>query len=117
MSITNASQCSYRRFYEDFFNWTPACFTYIVSCENSDLLKFGRSNAPDWRLVMMQTGCPFKLKIVWAWPEDVESELHAAFASQRVSGEWFRVSVDDAILVAGRLTKDKWRKECVNFVL
>jgi len=111
MAITHPNQCRHRRLYEDNLGWSPLTFTYIISCEGVDMLKFGKSNSPDWRLVTLQTGCPFNLKVEWAWPEDIEDEMHAHFADRRVNGEWFRVSLDEAIAVAAKLSKDKWRRD------
>jgi hypothetical protein len=56
----------------------------------------------------MQTGCPFRLKIEWAWPENIEKDLHFEFAKYRQSGEWFCVPVELAIQVAGMLAKRKY---------
>jgi hypothetical protein len=110
MAITHPTQCRHKRLFEDYLGFDSPMFTYIVSCEGSELLKFGKSNSPEWRLVTMQTGCPFKLKIEWVWPEDIENEMHLHFAERRVDGEWFRVPLDEAIAVAARLSKEKWRR-------
>ena len=96
-------------FFEYAYGCTPRVFTYIISCDGSDLLKFGKSVDPQWRLSTMQTGCPFKLQIEWFWPEDIENEMHAHFLDSRVSGEWFRVTIDEAITVAAKLAKAKWQ--------
>jgi hypothetical protein len=110
MAITHPNQCRFKRLFEDNLAYSPPTFTYIVSCEGTDMVKFGKSVTPDWRLVTMQTGCPFTLKVEWAWPEDIEDEMHAHFADRRVNGEWFRVSVEEAVEVAARLSKEKWRR-------
>lgn len=110
MAITNSSQDQYVRLYEEFFGWTPLVFTYIVACEETGLLKFGKSATPEWRLVVMQVGCPTKLNIKWAWPEDVENELHKYFEKCRVRGEWFRVDLNNAIHIAGAMTKAKCKQ-------
>lgn len=111
---TSPEECRFRRLFEDNMAFSPKTFTYIVSCRESDLLKFGKSNSPEWRLVTMQTGCPFELKVEWVWPEDIENEMHAHFENKRVSGEWFRVSLDEAVAVASLLSKAKWKAESFN---
>jgi len=116
MGISNPNQCRFKRFFKDNLGYSPPTFTYIISCEGTDLLKFGKSSSPEWRLVAMQTGCPFKLKIEWAWPEDIESEMHEWFKDHRVNGEWFRVSLEIAIQVASKLSKQKWRDSVKNIV-
>lgn len=111
MTIAHPEEDRFRKFYQFAYGNCPPTFTYIVSCAESDFLKFGKSNAPQWRLLTMQTGCPFKLTIEWAWPEDIEDELHEYFADRRILGEWFRVSVDEAISVAAMLSKAKCKRE------
>lgn len=110
MPITDPSQDRYCELYRFAYGETPTVFSYIVSCEGSDLLKFGKSKTPDWRLVVMQVGCPSKLKIEWCWPDDIESEMHEHFQNRRVSGEWFRVGLIEAIAAAAYYSKRKLKE-------
>lgn len=116
--MTKAKQrCRQQEFWQEWWGWTPETFTYIVSCEHLSLLKFGKSAMPSLRLSSLQSGSPLKLKMEWAWPEDVEKELHNHFSEQRVFNEWFDVPLDVAIAVAGRLTKIKsrqWLEKTIN---
>lgn len=91
--------------------WTPPMFTYIVACEGSNLLKIGRTKTPDSRLKMMQTGCPNELSYIWCWPDNIEKGLHIYFDHRRVRGEWFDISIDDAIYAAAWMSKEKVRWE------
>ena len=106
-------KCRYRDLYVEQFGWTPDVFTYIIECqcETANLLKFGKSNTPTWRLTMLQTGCPFPLKIQWCWPEDIEQNLHNHFASRLFQGEWYQVPLNEAIAAAAYFSKEKCVRE------
>lgn len=100
----------YQKFYVEFFNWSPPVFTYILTSTEHSYIKIGSSKTPEFRLASLQTGTPFRLKIVWCWPVDVERELHHVFAIRRVLGEWFDMPVDEAIRTAAMITKMKCKE-------
>ncbi len=111
MPITCPENDKYQKFYQFAYGESPEQFTYIVSCDGSRLLKIGRSKTPEWRLLVMQVGCPNELSIVWCWPDDIEAELHEHFADRKVRGEWYDVGIDEAIQAAAWLSKRKWKRE------
>jgi len=63
------------------------------------LIKIGSSRDPQHRLRQLQTGCPFRLKLLGtirctsdAHAKTVERRAHNIFYKQRRRGEWFRLS-------------------------
>lgn len=66
-------------------------FVYLIGCR--EFAKIGIANDLTNRLAMMQTGCPYELKLLKHWtcehPEQAEECLHANFERYRVRGEWF----------------------------
>lgn len=73
---------------------------YLIGYEKpgpQDIVKIGFSTDPDKRLRELQTGSPFKLRLVKTYPGNraLERRLHGLFSDVRLHGEWFRVSVSD----------------------
>jgi hypothetical protein len=101
----------YQKSYISFFGWSPPVFTYIITSEEHRFIKIGSSATPSFRLSSLQTGSPFLLKIVWCWPEDIESDLHKIFADKWVFGEWFDIPVDEAVRIAGIESKKKFKQQ------
>lgn len=66
-------------------------FVYVVACR--EFVKIGIAADVTHRVCMMQTGCPFELKLMKHWPcehpEQVEECLHSHFEQYRIRGEWF----------------------------
>tara|TARA_B100000214_G_C23743328_1_gene524271 strand:- start:121 stop:417 length:297 start_codon:yes stop_codon:yes gene_type:complete len=66
---------------------------YIVQSDVSGAIKIGRSKDPRKRLKQLQTGSPYKLKLLAIVPEkgNIEKSLHSSFSSYKKSckGEWF----------------------------
>jgi len=65
--------------------------TYFLQIDGPGaLVKIGRSINVKSRLASIQTGLPWATRIVAIVGADVERDLKKRFASDRVSGEWFR---------------------------
>lgn len=77
-------------------------FVYIISHPAwPDFLKLGCAINPESRLRDYQTYCPnraFHLEhaVYTSDRRAAEAEVHARFAPWRASGEWFRVSLEEA---------------------
>ena len=65
--------------------------------------KIGFTKDPDKRLKTLQTGNPKKLQIHYKEMisenevKYIEKQIHAELKRKQVSGEWFNISLDDAI--------------------
>jgi len=66
---------------------------YVVQSDVSGAIKIGRSKDPQSRLKQLQTGSPYKLKLLVVVPEkgNIEKSLHQKFSyyKQNCKGEWF----------------------------
>lgn len=75
---------------------------YFIQCGENGPVKIGQtSNGVEERLNQLQTGCPYKLKLLWVYHEDVysEPEIHEIFKHERISGEWFHPSRNMMIFI------------------
>lgn len=67
---------------------------YVVQAETGGPVKIGysREGGLKSRVASLQTGNPYKLRVVHTEPGSVEDEreLHRTFRRYRMSGEWFR---------------------------
>ena len=90
-----------------------ASFIYLIGCH--DFTKVGIADNPERRLMELQVGCPYQLKILatLATPNAVRDEamLHAMWKRYEVLGEWFllpagelasAMNADDVSQVLGR---------------
>lgn len=80
-----------------------AAYIYIIASNKDGPVKIGRSNNPDRRLKQLQTGQDKTLYIfhkeLVADDEinQMERAIHKTIGYKRAKGEWFHVSVDEAI--------------------
>jgi len=87
-----------------------AATVYAIAWDSEGPTKIGIARSPLNRLISLQTACPFKLKIFAAYVFDyegpfatqhnavrVERRCHEVNSSSRLEGEWFRLSVSDAV--------------------
>lgn len=83
------------------------CHLYLVSADVSvndgsnarglnDIFKVGITNNPVKRLPTIQTGCPFRVRLVKSWvlpdretARSIEDSFHRQNRKWRTSGEWF----------------------------
>lgn len=77
-------------------------FVYMIRA--GEYIKIGVARDVEKRLQSMQTGCPFVIEVLHAWPcanpYRFERHLHWKLRAYRTRGEWFTVpqSVIDDIL-------------------
>lgn len=66
-------------------------FVYVFVNYFSNVCKIGYSTNPVKRLNAIQTGCPFKLKmvVVVKGNRSVEKALHKKYKKYKTNGEWF----------------------------
>lgn len=76
-----------------------AGYVYMVGAVNGSYVKIGYPADPAKRLANLQTANPFPLELLATVPGTVELEgvLHLWFADLRLSGEWFRFPIRDAV--------------------
>lgn len=74
---------------------TAESFVYFaIEDVPGGFVKIGRARNPAKRMLSLQTGTPRPLRLlcVIQGGAQLEAALHAAFAADRMSGEWFRAS-------------------------
>lgn len=73
-------------------------YVYFVQCEGGGPVKIGATRNLEQRLLALQTGCPFPLRLLSALPTadplGYERHLHRRFARHRLDGEWFKPCPD-----------------------
>ncbi len=71
-------------------------FVYLFQMEQ--FYKIGIATKPKERRRSLQTGSPFKVELLKAWPVDsareIEAALHERFGTHRKTGEWFNLPED-----------------------
>ena len=82
---------------------------YSPELGESGLHKIGIAKQPEKRLKQLQTGCPYKLEIIYIveskFTSKVEKFLHKKFShkknvqkfDQNLKGEWFNLDVSDIL--------------------
>lgn len=78
-------------------NMKAASYVYFIECDDGGVrpIKIGYSFDPiGTRLVDLQIGSPWPLKVMFVTPghAELERSLHAEFLYERMRGEWFRPS-------------------------
>lgn len=69
--------------------------TYVVVSSNTGLVKIGRSSNYELRVKQQEVKKKDVLLIVAVFNDDREMRLHRRFAEKRVTGEWFKLTMDD----------------------
>lgn len=64
--------------------------TYFIQAVGGGPIKIGVSINPESRLRGIQTGCPYRLRLLATLPTNKEAELHSIFNNLRLEGEWFK---------------------------
>ncbi|MGP3737941.1 GIY-YIG nuclease family protein (plasmid) [Streptomyces sp. GDS52] len=64
---------------------------YVISLDDSQVVKIGRGSDPEKRVAQLQIGSPAPLILQWVHEggEELENHLHAVFQEYRLRGEWF----------------------------
>jgi predicted GIY-YIG superfamily endonuclease len=77
-------------------------FIYVIGCDYGPY-KIGLSKHPEKRLKQLQTGFPYKLHVHYTHEVDekqvrnVEKAIHKIMNYNRTHGEWFNLTLDEAI--------------------
>lgn len=83
----------------DRLPYTVGGYVYLVRRVGTDEYKIGMSADCDRRLSELQVSNGGKLEIVniiaTDWPDDLEETMHMHFRTQRLRGEWFRLTEND----------------------
>lgn len=69
---------------------------YFVEAVGADRIKIGSTTNIEHRLSTLKVGSPFPLRLLAIRRDDgtLEAQLHRQFASNRLHGEWFRMTED-----------------------
>jgi hypothetical protein len=71
----------------------PVSSIYVVECEG--YIKIGVANDVDARVLTLQTGCPFKIRLIRSFrsqnAHEEEEAIHELLHRYHVRGEWFKV--------------------------
>jgi hypothetical protein len=69
-------------------------FIYFIEAVGQDRIKIGKADDPKARLRQLQTGSSVELRLLGATADQAsrEAEIHAAFAFERIHGEWFHAT-------------------------
>jgi hypothetical protein len=80
-------------------------FVYFIQGETGGPIKIGYSDDVKKRLKGLQTGHPDNLKILFAFPGNIDDEksMHSKFEKHRLRGEWFK-PVDEIFSTINELT-------------
>lgn len=79
-------------------------YVYVIAADAAGAVKIGFSKHPEKRLKQLQTGHSGELRLYYHHPLPVENvklierAIHDLNRHKRVKGEWFDMSVEDAIL-------------------
>ena len=68
-------------------------FVYFIGNTEFNFCKIGFSRSPESRIMDLQTGCPFALKVIHVIEGSLqtEKELHRKFRMLKTYGEWFKI--------------------------
>lgn len=73
---------------------------YVISLDDSQIVKIGHGKDPRKRVEQLQIGSPKPLILQWVHEGDdkLENHLHAVFKEYRIRGEWFDLTpLGDAV--------------------
>lgn len=99
-------------------DWTrrfgpKSSWVYVIKDPSTGYLKIGRSNNPERRRNHFQTATPQVLEIVHTHhatgeldADDIEARLHRMLSAQRVTGEWFNVTLDQVKAALEEVLRD-----------
>lgn len=76
---------------------------YVIGEQDSDILKIGISDNPTRRLADIRISNPYDVRVLWERSVEhahrIERNVHFCLIDARIRGEWFRVSLAQAIEV------------------
>lgn len=89
-------------------------WVYVIGSDDGPM-KIGIATDPQSRLVEIQVGHPFKLKVLHSWRHEaaakVELAAHKLLRGKRLQGEWFSVTQEEASAAVERAIKRKDRED------
>lgn len=94
------------------FDRKPSLFLYVIQIDNADgFIKIGVAANPGARLAELQVAVPYQCRLlkVADGGRKLEKDLHIAFRSDRIRGEWFRPT-PDLMKVIDWLTPAEWNQ-------
>jgi hypothetical protein len=83
------------------------CYIYVIAAASRT--KIGISRSASVRMEYLQVWAPETLRLAWTGSgprhliREIESACHKELAAQRLTGEWFSVSPDEAIALVKRV--------------
>lgn len=75
------------------------CFVYVIECRSTRPypVKIGVASNPSKRVIELQTGCPYRLRVIASIPfptraaaYDFEQFVHSGNKKAAIGGEWFK---------------------------
>lgn len=77
-------------------------FVYAIECSRTHAVKIGWSASPESRLKALQTGAPFRLRLLAQFPGTLRDEhaLRRRFKRHRLHGEWLAPKAREAVIGA-----------------
>jgi len=91
-------------------------YVYIIGFDEPGIVKIGSALSPFTRLLELQCGNPFELKVLAAVsvyssaPVLIEQAAHKLAADSWIRGEWFELDEDEAIAVVLQAARQKRAK-------
>lgn len=84
------------------YHWDPLRFVYVIQGDPETPIKVGIANDVHKRMKGIQTGYPWRLRLLFAIPGDQHLEwyLHQRLKGHRLLGEWFQPDPDFLDFVA-----------------
>lgn len=88
-------------------------FVYFIQAGKNGPIKIGWTTSLEERIDALQTGCPFRLRVLAAieGTKQDEAAYHRQFAEHRMRGEWFKNC--EAIRDLARSRLSSLRRPCV----
>jgi hypothetical protein len=79
-------------------------YIYFIRAGRTNLYKVGKSNDPQSRIASLQTGNPYKLKLLHIFKADnassAEEKLHSVLHHKRKEGEWFNLTLTEKNIIS-----------------
>lgn len=93
-------------------------WVYLIHAEKTDYYKIGRAIDPRLRMMALQVGCPFELKLLVMIEEsekgaaDLESFIHDVYRAAWIRAEWYTfVNQEKLIHQFYRIMNPRFRSE------
>lgn len=88
-------------------------YVYLIGCEESNVVKIGRTRDLKVRLGAIQRMSPVRVKVLWHTEGNaaLESSLHKAFRFRRSYGEWFNFAGLDPVEVVQSAIRGDWQED------